>query len=255
MNCVKRSLPLLFLIFVSTLTSSSSASDGEPDLQTTWYGHSMFTLSVADGPIILTDPFDTEYYGIRYEVESLAEIDVVTVSHEHEDHNDVTMALGEPHILRGLNEDLSCADVDVIVENVRFRTICSCHFDETPCPPDRGNAVFIIETPVLRIAHLGDLGQILTEAQLEALGPIDILLIPVGGGTTIDADEATHVVQQVKPKVIIPMHYRTQGLYWGIGTAAPFLEGKDVIEVQDRSLTLNAADLPQDSVVYLLPFE
>lgn len=255
MNRGKRLLPLLFLILTMSLAGSSSPSDVEPDLQMTWYGHAMFTLKMADGPTILTDPFDTEYYGIRYEVESLADIDVVTVSHEHEDHNHVASALGEPRVLRGLSEDLSCADIDEVVKGIRFRTVCTCHVDQTPCPPDRHNAVFVMETAELSLVHLGDLGHLLSETQLAAMGQIHVLLIPVGGGTTIDAEKATRVVEQIQPRIIIPMHYRTPGLYWGINTETPFLEGKDVVRVKERSLSLRMSELPSDPTVYLLRYE
>lgn len=226
----------------------------EQDVILTWYGHSMFTLEVFHGPAILTDPFDPEYYGMRYRVEPLDGVDVVTVSHEHADHNHIALATGEPRVLRGLTEELACANVDEVIEDVRFYTVCTCHVDEDPCPP-RYNAVFVIEANGLRISHLGDLGHILTTEQAEALGPVDVLLIPVGGGTTIDATTATQVVELLGPKAIIPMHYRTPGLYWRLDTVDPFLEGKRVERPDARSLVLNAATLPDAPTVFVLRYE
>ncbi|OGF55928.1 MAG: hypothetical protein A2Z21_00790 [Candidatus Fraserbacteria bacterium RBG_16_55_9] len=90
---------------------------------------------------------------------------------------------------------------------------------------------------------------------MAAIGPVDVLLIPVGGGTTIDAVMATEVVELLDPKVIIPMHYRTLGLYWGIATADPFLSGKTVVHPHTRSLVLNASRLPDVPTVIVLRYE
>jgi len=225
------------------------------DVTITWYGHSMFTLSFEDGPTVLTDPFEPGLWGMTYPIGPMDGIDMVTASHEHEDHNYALLATGNPAVLRGVSPSTGVVTLDRVVEGVRFYTVETCHGTDIPCPLADANAVFVIEGNGLRVAHLGDLGHVLTDAQALAIGKLDVLLIRVGGGPTIEASRANQVISQLEPTVIIGMHYETPELGWNIDTIDPFLVGKTVIEVTIRSLVINANTLPAEPTVYVLPYQ
>ena len=145
----------------------------------------------------MTDPYKAS---IGYPVPKEIRADVVTISHEHGDHNNEEVLVGNPRIIRtpGIHE--ACG--------FRVQGIPSDHDDQGG--QVRGsNMIFVVETEGLRICHCGDLGQMLTDQQMEAIGHVDILMVPIGGVYTIDAKGAREVVRALNPKVVIPMHYRT----------------------------------------------
>ena len=173
----------------------------------TWLGQSCFVLETAAGTRVVLDPISK---GMGYELPAGLRADVVTVSHEHTDHNNVGLVGGRVRVLRGLTADKKgWTRIDDRVKDVAIRTVGVYHDDKHGT--ERGlNTVFIFEVAGLRIAHLGDLGHLLDDKQLSAIGSIDVVLVPVGGSSTIDADRAGRVIDQLRPRlVIIPMHYRT----------------------------------------------
>jgi L-ascorbate metabolism protein UlaG (beta-lactamase superfamily) len=103
----------------------------------------------------------------------------------------------------------------------------------------------------MRIAHLGDLGHLMGESEMEKLGRIDILMIPVGGHFTIDSQDAWDIINHMKPKIVIPMHYKTEKLGFPIAGVGEFLSGTDKVQHVD-DLDLSRSDLPQDTTVYVL---
>jgi L-ascorbate metabolism protein UlaG (beta-lactamase superfamily) len=171
----------------------------------------MFTIETPGGITILTDPND----GIGYRVPS-GEMDVVTVSHEHFDHNKTEIAPGA-RVIRGLT-DGDWADVDETIGDVRIRSAGSFHDAEEGA--DRGkNAMFVFTiSDLLTIVHAGDLGHDPTSRagqEPELLANImdaDVLLLPVGGHFTVGPDEATEIIDILRPTLVIPMHYRTDFL-------------------------------------------
>ncbi|MFB6466358.1 MBL fold metallo-hydrolase [Cytobacillus sp. Hz8] len=174
-----------------------------------WFGQSSFLLTSKKGTKILIDPYD-RFLG--YKMPSL-EVDIVCVTHDHRDHNKVQVAIGD-YLL--VNEVKEYEWQDVKIKGVKT-------FHDKEQGAKRGeNIVFIIECDGLSICHCGDLGHQLTEEQITKIGPIDIMMIPVGGTMTINASDAAVVVQQLNPAVTIPMHYRTKA----IGVAGPFLFDK-----------------------------
>jgi len=226
------------------------------DVEITWYGHSMFTIVFEGGPSVLTDPFEPGLWGMTYPISPMDGVDIVTCSHEHEDHNYAQLATGNPVVLRGVSTSEGVIVIDESIGDVRFYTVEACHGPDVPCPLSDANAVFVIEGNGLRIAHLGDLGHVLSEEQAAAIGKVDVLLIPVGGGgPTIEARRADEVIAQLQPVVVIGMHYETPELGWGIDTIEPFLVGKIAVDVAERSLIINADTLPQEPTVFVLPYE
>jgi L-ascorbate metabolism protein UlaG (beta-lactamase superfamily) len=176
----------------------------------TWYGQSCFLLETAAGTKILIDPIPK---GIGYELPAGLRPDLITISHEHFDHNNVAMAANKPRVLRGLTADhKGWTRINEKYKDVSIRTVGVYH--DAKRGAERGlDTVFIFEVGGLRIAHLGDLGHTLTDDQRAKIGAVDVLLIPVGGTFTVDARAATRVVEQLRPRLmVIPMHYKTDAV-------------------------------------------
>jgi len=222
----------------------------------TWYGHSLFRIEFEGGPTVLTDPFEPGLWGMTYPIGPMDGVDVVVISHEHEDHNYAELANGSPIVLRGVSVASGVQQIDRAIDGVRFYTVETCHGPDEPCPLSDANAAFVLEGNGLRIVHLGDLGHVLRPEQVEEIGVVDIVFVPVGGGgATIDAVGADRVVDLLGPSVIIGMHYETPELGWGIDPIDPFLEGKTVVEVADRGLVVSADRLPATPAVFVLKYE
>jgi L-ascorbate metabolism protein UlaG (beta-lactamase superfamily) len=176
----------------------------------TWLGQSGFILETAAGTRIVMDPIPK---GLGYDLPVGLKADAITISHEHPDHNNVGLVVNKARVLRGLTADKKgWTKIDEKVKDVGIRSVGVYHDDKRGA--ERGlNTVFIFDVGGLRIAHLGDLGHLLTDDQLSAIGSVDVVLVPVGGVYTIDAYQATRVVDQLHPRlVVVPMHYKTPPL-------------------------------------------
>jgi L-ascorbate metabolism protein UlaG (beta-lactamase superfamily) len=175
-----------------------------------WFGHACFLLEYEDGLRVVTDPFGSIGYP-----ELDVEADIVTISHDHFDHNMVSAVRGDPEIFKDAGE-YETADLKII-------SIPTCHDD---CEgEERGkNLVHIFERDGIRLAHLGDLGHELTDEQIKAMGKIDVLLTPVGGHYTINAETAAREVGKLNPKVVIPMHFKTPAIDFPIAGVETFLK-------------------------------
>ncbi|MBM3470042.1 MAG: MBL fold metallo-hydrolase [Armatimonadetes bacterium] len=240
----------LLLALVTVLMASPAADTQEAPVAIRYFGQSFFL--VTSGALrIAIDPFGD----IGYPFPS-GEGDVVLVTHEHRDHNNVGLIGGAPRILRGLTDGgREWAKIYERIAGTLFYTVPSFHDDQFGTA--RGlNAIFVMETGGLRIAHLGDHGQpFLSEGVLRAIGRVDILMIPVGGAPfTIGAREATHIVGQIHPRLAIPMHYRTAVRPEWPGTdERPFLEGKPNVRRLGSNLLIVARDqLPATTQIVVM---
>jgi L-ascorbate metabolism protein UlaG (beta-lactamase superfamily) len=213
-----------------------------------WYGQSMFLLTSPGGTTVLLDPFGD----IGYTLPPPLDTDLATITHEHPDHNNDALG-GTAKVLRGLTAD-SWTTIDETSGDVRVRTVGAYHDDQQGGLFGR-NALFVLETGGLRFAHLGDLGHTLDDAQLGEVGPVDVLMVPVGGAFTIDAAEATEVAAQTQAKLVFPMHYATARTSVPIATADAFLEGKTVQRVGSTTLRISKAELPAEQTVMVLDYE
>lgn len=164
-----------------------------------WLGHSCFLITNADGHTLLTDPFDGS---LGYPVPK-KKADIVTVSHNHFDHNHVA-ELPAGYLL--VTKPSMFAKHGFAVYGV------NSYHDDAEGEKRGGNIIYVIEADGVRVAHLGDLGHLPGPKQLTQLGRIDVLLTPVGGFYTIDPSQAHEIVRMMKPRVTVPMHYRNQ--YW-----------------------------------------
>ena len=228
-----------------------------PQVQIQWLGQSIFLITSSQGTKILADP---SVAAVGYAVTPIEGVDVITVSHEHTDHNNVSLATGSPMILRGLIST-SWNTVDQRVKDVHIFSISPAnpiYHDNTQGSQRGRNSIFVFEMDGLRIAHLGDLGHVLSQESVQALGAIDAVLVPVGGAYTIDAAGATQVVNQLNPRIVIPMHYKTPKVpaTWPGTGVEPFLDGKNLVERPNSSVAkLSRTSLPTQTTIVILNYE
>ena len=202
---------LVFAAALAMLLGPPAArAASRPVAHLTWYGQSCFLLESANGARIVMDPIPNN---IGYLPPVDLHADAVTISHEHPDHANLALVQGKPRVLRGLTADKKgWMRIDEKVKDITVRTVGVYH-DRKRGAELGLDTIFIFETGGVRIAHLGDLGHPLTDQQLSAIGSVDVVLVPVGGAETVDAQEATHVVDQIRPRLlIIPMHYKTEAV-------------------------------------------
>lgn len=226
-----------------------------PTARLQWLGHSTFVLTSSQGAKILIDPVNNS---TGYTITPQSGVDVVTVSHEHGDHNNVAMATGNSSlILRGLTTGgRGWNPIDQTVKSVRIRTVASYH-DNTSGTQRGRNTITVFEVDGLRIVHLGDLGHTLSPETISDIGTPDVIMIPVGGFYTTDAAAATTVIDQLKPKIVIPMHYKTpkNSPTWPGGTVDAFLVGKNVQRVNNTTINLSKNTLPAQTTVMIPNYE
>jgi len=203
-----------------------------------WIGHAAFYFETSEGLRIRTDPYDSSV-GLPV---SRLEADVVTVSHDHFDHNAVATVPGNPEIVKGPRA--------LTLRGTTFAPTPSFHDDSSGSQRGR-NMIYTFTVDGVTVTHLGDLGHIPTTAQVNQIAPTDILCVPVGGVYTIDAAGATETVRLIKPRIALPMHYRIPGLTIGIGALEPFLQGKEDVERRDE-LDVTPDTLPEPTRIVVL---
>ncbi len=213
-----------------------------------WLGHASFLVESKEGTKILTDPFEAGSYDGAVGYSPIHdEADIVTVSHDHADHNAVDSVGGSPEVVRGPERRT--------VKGIEIRGVNTYH-DESR-GQDRGrNTVFVIEVDGLHVGHLGDLGHPLSPEEIKELGHIDVLLAPVGGYYTIGPEEAKRVAESLGAKIIIPMHYKTEALGFPILPVDDFLKLMDEVErANGTSVEIDADKLPSETTVVVLDYE
>lgn len=204
-----------------------------------WLGHACF-LCEGSGLRLLTDPFSKE---VGYKLPQVV-VDVVTVSHDHYDHNAVDLLPGSPQVIReaGTHE----------AKGIQIKGVEVFH--DAAGGAKRGkNIVYAWEMDGVRLCHLGDLGHVLDPQTVAAIGAVDLLMIPVGGVYTIDASAALKVVEQLKPRLVLPMHYKTPRLSFELAPVDDFTRHFDQVR-RVEVLRLNRDSLPQQLEVVLLDY-
>ncbi len=203
----------------------------------TYLGYSCFKLQDKTGPegiTVITDPFDKKI-GLK---EPHFEADIVTVSHNHDDHNNIGAIRGNPFIIDTAGE--------YDIKGVSVMGIDSYHDDKEG--KERGkNIIYRVEIDDLLVVHLGDLGQKqLDTKQLEKLEGTDILLVPVGGKLTINAKEAVEIIAQIEPRIVIPMHYKVKNLKIDLDGVEKFIKEIGLKPRHEEKLKISKKDLPQE---------
>ncbi|MGB3478821.1 MAG: MBL fold metallo-hydrolase [bacterium] len=205
-------------------------------------GHAAFLVTSDAGVRIITDPYKPGCFdgGIKYD-QITEEADIVTISHEHDDHNE-TRINGNPTFVKSTDpqviKDIKISGVDV--------------YHDTSEGKERGSVIiFNMFVDGMNIVHLGDLGHNLSSKEIEGIGNVDVLFIPVGGYFTIDAKVAENVVNILKPKIVIPMHFKTDKCSFPIAPIEDFVQGKEVEKI-DGELEVTKEGLPEKTTVYVL---
>ena len=207
-----------------------------------WLGHASFLITSETGTKIINDPY-TPGMGISYgEIRETA--DIVTVSHGHGDHNNVAAVKGNLVVVKEI--------APVEIKGIKFSGIPTYH-DDAGGRQRGNNIIFCFEVDGIRICHCGDLGHSLDNRQVADLGKVDILLIPVGGGPTIGPDIATEVYHRLAPKVVIPMHYKTDKCGFPQWGADAFVKGKDgVTRLKNSEVEFKSGELPDTTQIIVL---
>lgn len=207
-----------------------------------WLGHACFLITSRDGIRIITDPYAVGG-GIKYAPVTEA-ADVVTVSHDHGDHSNVSSVQGRPEVVKGSGAKT--------VRGIQFRGIATYH-DAARGQQRGSNTVFCFTVDDIRLCHLGDLGHKLDPGQVNEIGAVDMLFVPVGGFYTIDATVANQTIEQLRPRVVIPMHFRTPRCDYPIADVEDFLVGrKNVRRAEASEVEFEPNSLPASTETVLL---
>ena len=230
---------------VSRPTVRLVATSSRP-IEIEWFGHSTFQITSSKGTRILTDPHSRE--DLPWPT---LEQHIVTTSHQHGAHSNIYMARGNPVILEGLTPGgESWRPVSTTIRDVSVYSVPAYH-DKSQGLQRGKNAIFVFRVDEICIAHLGDLGHVLTPSQLKLLGKIDILLVPVAGGMyTVTPGEAREVTKQVNPKIAIPEHY------WWEGAVEQYTLGFSRVKTLNRSvLRISKPELPQSTEIVVMTWD
>lgn len=206
-----------------------------------WLGHSCFKIKGAQVTVI-TDPYSPD---LGYSLGEPA-AKIITVSHQHAGHSYVQGIGGEPKLVAGPGE--------YEISGVLIIGITTFHDDENGTRSGK-NTAYLIEIDGITICHLGDLGHVLTSGQVEEMDNVDVLLLPVGGASTIDAAMAAEVVRQLEPKAVVPMHYQTEALKGKLEPVDGFLKEMGVGGMSPQSkLSFAKSGVPISTQVFLLDY-
>jgi len=208
-------------------------------MEITWYGLSCFKLSERGAATVVTDPYDSDTTGFS---PLKLKADIITTSHFSPGHSHKEAIQGNPHIISGPGEyEIGGVFITGIQTRGQKRT------------SEIRNTLYVFDFDSLTIAHLGDVSHIPAQAEIEALGPVHIALIPVGGGNSLNAAQAAEVVNLLEPKIVIPMHYATPGCKIPLDGLSKFLKEMGISEIQERSsFTITYSTLPEESQIVLL---
>lgn len=204
----------------------------------TWYGHSCFRIAERNRLTIITDPFGDQLGLGAPRLKG----EIVTISHNASGHNNVESVKGLQHVIDRSGE-YEVGEVFII-------GIAMHNIDETSA---RENIVYLLEYDGLTVAHLGDLAHVPDQSTIEALGQVNVLLVPVGGGGALQASQAVEVIALIEPQYVVPMHYALPGLSLELDPVDKFLKAMGVSKVvEDDLLKVSQGVLPEQTQVVVL---
>ncbi len=206
-----------------------------------WYGQALFKLKGKSATVVI-DPYLPEFTGLKLPKDLSADIAIKT--HNHQDHSNLAAVTGEKIEVAGPGE--------YEIKGVAITGVGTFH--DKKQGEERGkNTIYNIHIEGLNIVHLGDLGHILNDQQVQSLGVADILLIPVGGVYTIDAKDASEIVSELEPKIIIPMHYKLPDLKFNLDPLDNFLKEMGAENSEPvAKLTITKEKIPEEPQVVVL---
>lgn len=205
-----------------------------------WFGQSYFRIDTKN-KVIALDPYKEGSTGLK---SPRFKADILLISHEHEDHNNRDVILGKPFIMAGAGE--------IEIANITIDGVVS-HHDNQGGKLRGLNTIYIIRSEEMKLVFLGDLGEKrIREEVLEKAANSDILFIPVGGTYTIDAEEAVSVINQIEPKIVIPMHYKLPNLKIKLDSVDTFIKVFGKKPEYLNKLVIRSSQLPQNTQLVVL---
>jgi len=213
-------------------------------MEITWHGHSCFRISERGMATIVTDPYDSNITG--YSPLKL-KADIVTISHDSPSHNYVAGVKGKNHLITGPGEyEISGVFITGVQTNDRVKRTA-----DEPI-----NTLYVFDFEGLTVAHLGDLRRVPSQTEIEALGDVQIALIPVGGGGGLNAAKAAEMVSLLEPGILIPMHYHTPDSKAKLAPLSKFLKEMGVSDVRpEPSLKITRTTVPNETKVVVLDYQ
>jgi L-ascorbate metabolism protein UlaG (beta-lactamase superfamily) len=211
-------------------------------MEITWYGHSCFRLTERNFVTVVTDPFDSKVVG--YEPLKL-KAEIVTVSHDAPGHNFSDAVKGSTHVLTGPGEF-----------EIGGVFITAVQTDNGKKKEKVRNTVYVFDYDGITVAHLGDLQQIPTQSEIELFGTVNVLIIPVGGGNSLNAAKAAEVVSLLEPNLVIPMHYATPDSNIQLEDLNKFIKEMGLSQPEAQpSLKVSRTSLPSETHVVVLNYQ
>ncbi len=206
-------------------------------------------LTSAKGIRLLTDPYEAGSYGGAVGYKKIDEpTDAISISHNHADHNYISREHDKARIIRETGT--------FVFKGITIRGVSLYH--DTSRGSERGASIaFIYTIDGMNFCHLGDLGHTLSKSELAEIGPVDVLMIPVGGTFTVDAGEAGKVMESLSPSICLPMHYKTKSVGFNLGPLEDFTTGRAKVKtINGSEAEITKASLPQGIEIWVLkPFK
>ncbi|GAB4544886.1 MAG: MBL fold metallo-hydrolase [Anaerolineales bacterium] len=212
-------------------------------MEITWYGHSCFRLTERNFATVVTDPFDAKYAG--YEPLKL-KADIVTVSHDAPGHNCTDAVKGATRALTGAGEF-----------EIGGVFITAVQTDSAGKKKEKiRNTVYVFDYDGITVAHLGDLQQIPTQSEIELLGSVNVALVPVGGGNSLNAAKAAEMISMLEPNIVVPMHYETPDAKIKLDPLNKFIKEMGLSKPETQtSLKIARSGLPEETRVIVLEYQ
>jgi L-ascorbate metabolism protein UlaG (beta-lactamase superfamily) len=213
-------------------------------MEITWYGHSCFRLTERGMATVVTDPFDSETVG--YEPLKL-KADIVTSSHDAPGHNYLNAVKGYSHAITGPGE----FEIGSV-----FITGIQTDMTSKKSADKPRNTLYVFDYMGITVAHLGDLRSVPTQTEVEALGTVHVALVPVGGGSGLNAAKAAEVVSLLEPNIVIPMHYNTPAVKVPVDKLDKFMKEMGLHEAETMpTLKVSKSSLPEETKVVVLEYQ
>ena len=214
-------------------------------MEITWYGHSCFRLTERNMATVVTDPYDSKtigYFPLKLKA------DIVTISHDAPGHNHTSAVKGTSHVITGPGE----FEIGGV-----FLTGVQTESDAAKKPKGQvRNTLYVFDYDGITVVHLGDLGQVPSQSEIEALGSVNVALVPVGGGGGLNAAKAAEVVSLLEPNIVVPMHYATPDAKLTLDSLNKFIKEMGLSKPESQpSLKVTRSGLPDETHVVVLDYQ